>query len=106
MAVVLRVLLRSAHARQHVLFDHDPAGIVAPAKLINHCRKLHIAFAEFAKDAVLERGEIVPLFIAGALVDRRAASLEMHVPDALTMPAKSRQRITAAETIMTGIETK
>ena len=39
-------------------------------------------------------------------MDRRAAILEMHVPDALTMPANACEWIATAETVMTGIETQ
>src|SRR5262245_52255641 len=40
-----RKLLRRAHARQHILLDHDPALVIRPSQFISDRGEVDVAFA-------------------------------------------------------------
>src|SRR5258706_7594199 len=85
LAVMLRVLFGRAHARQHILFNDNPAAVIGAAQFVNYGWEIHIPLAKFAKNTVLQRSEIIPFFSTRTLTKSRAAIFEMDVPDAITV---------------------
>src|SRR5262245_57082527 len=102
-----RKLFRRAHTRQHILLDYDPAMVIRPSQLISDRGEVDVAFAQLAKDTVLERVEIIPLTGAGLLMDGWAAVLEVNVPAPVTELAQACEHVgPTAEFVVPGVETK
>src|SRR5437867_379989 len=102
--VALRVITGRAGAGQHVLLDHDPAGVVRATQLGCDGGEVDVAFAQFAEYSVFERLEIIPLAAARLRVHRRAAVFVMDVPDAVAMTLEAGYRLTASKSVVAGIK--
>jgi len=59
-----REFLWRPRSRQHVLLDDDPAGVISSSQLSGDRGKVNVAFAQLAKNSMLERVEIIPLLRA------------------------------------------
>src|SRR6185369_6510425 len=102
-----RKLFRRTHAGQHALFHDDPAGVIFFFQFIGKRFEVDVAFAQFAKDAVLERLEIIPFIRARLFVHGRIAIFEVDVPDAVLELTVSLEGVAATtETIVARVKAK
>ena len=97
---------RRAEARQHVLFDDDPATVVAARRARRStAAEWHRAAPELAEDAACEpRCDSPTPSVRARAAQRRFAVLEVHVPDAVAVPRDGADRIAAAVRQMPGVE--
>src|SRR2546425_12309929 len=104
LAVAAGAFLWTSHPGQHVLLHHDPASIPAPPELRGDALEVHVAFAELAEDAVLDRLHRIPALAPRPGGDFRIVVLEVDVPDPVGMPPHALDRVAPSEPVMAGAE--
>src|SRR2546426_1881163 len=104
LAVATGAFLWTSHPGQHVLLHHDPASIPAPHELRGDALEVHVALAELAEDAVLDRLHRIPALAPRPGGDFRIVVLEVDVPDPVGMPPHALDRVAPSEPVVAGVE--
>src|SRR6185436_10380049 len=94
---------RRPEARQDVLLDDDPAGVVLDAQRVQHAHKRHHSLPELAEDAAAHRRVIVPPFGSRTARELRLAILEVNMPDAIAILRDGIDRVAAGVHQMPGV---
>ena len=96
--------LGAAHARQHILFDHDPARVVHRPQLGQDRREVDVALAQLTEEPLAHYVHAVPSLLARTRSDLRVVILEVDVPDAVGMAPQAGHRIAPAEAVVPRVE--
>src|SRR2546425_11796743 len=86
LAVAAGAFFWTSHPGQHVLLHHDPTAVPAAHELGRDALEVHVALAELAEDAVLDRLHRIPALAPRPGRDLRVVVLEVDMPDPVGMP--------------------
>src|SRR5205085_11755094 len=76
----------------------------APHELRGDALEVHVALAELAEDAVLDRLHRIPALAPRPGGDFRIVVLEVDVPDPVGMPPHALDRVAPSEPVVAGVE--
>src|SRR5439155_16895627 len=104
LAVAAGAVFWTSHPRQHVLLHYDPAAVAGAHELGGDALEVHVALAELAEDAVLDRLDGIPALAPRPRRDLRVVVLEVDVPDPVCMPLDALDCVASSGPVVAGGE--